>query len=71
MVKVTLKRQAVASILARKNKSQNWLAGRLGISSGYMSQLLNGERAPSPRMRDRILEYFESMSFDDLFSINA
>lgn len=69
MMKVKLKPQTLLNLLARKNKSQNWLAVRLDISSGYMSQLIRGKRTPSPEMRERILKYFEQMTFDELFEI--
>jgi hypothetical protein len=69
MVKVLLKQKFVESFLARKNKSQNWLAFKLGISSGYMSQLMNGTRCPSPKMREKLLKNFVDINFDDLFNI--
>jgi transcriptional regulator with XRE-family HTH domain len=54
-------------ILARKNMSQNWFATRIGTSSGYMSQLINGARNPSPEMREKILKVLKEYQFDDLF----
>ena len=71
MVKVMLNSKAVRQVLARKNKSQNWLAQRLGISSGFMAQLLASERCPSPNLRERILANFKEQRFDDLFTIKA
>jgi transcriptional regulator with XRE-family HTH domain len=67
MVKYALKQKTVQRLLARKNLSQNWLAGRLKISSGYMSQMLTGKRNLSPEMRRKFLEYFEHLTFEDLF----
>jgi len=69
MVKVKLKPGIIENILARKSLSQNGLAVKLGISSGYISQLLNGKRLPSPEMRKKFLTYFGDLSFDDLFEI--
>lgn len=69
MVKVRLKKQFVEEYLARKNKSQNWLALRLGISSGYMSQLINGTRRPGPILRSKILDVLDHQNYDDIFSI--
>ena len=71
MTKVTLKADHLRKILARKNKSQNWLAYRMEISSGYISQLINGARYPSPRMRERFLQALEGTTFDDLFEIEG
>jgi len=70
-MKVKLKAQAIRRILARKNLSQNWLAQRLGTSSGYMSQMLAGRRSPSPQMRRQILEALQDYEFDDLFTLRG
>ena len=71
MVKVKLKRESLELNLARKNLSQNWLAKQVGISSGYMSQLLRGERCPSPEIRCKILQQFKDKKFDDFFVLNG
>ena len=57
--------------MARGNLTQNELAGKLGISSGYMSQLVCGTRRPSPRLRRKMIEIMAPMTFDDLFVIAA
>lgn len=66
-MKVQLKSNNMRRILARKNMSQNWFATCVGTSSGYMSQLINGVRNPSPEMRKKILETLQEYQFDDLF----
>jgi len=71
MVKAMLKGKKVRRILMKKNKSQNWLAQKLGISSGYIAQLLNGDRNPSPEVRQLFLDFFDECEFDDLFSIKV
>lgn len=68
-MKVFLKSKEVKKRLILKNKSQNWLANRLEISSGYISQLMDGSRNPSPRLRRKILSTFPKSKFDDLFEI--
>lgn len=68
-MKVYMRRKEVKKILIRKNKSQNWLARRLEISSGYISQLMNGSRNPSPKLRERIMKKLPEHKFDDLFEI--
>lgn len=57
--------------LARKNMSQNWLAQRLGVTSGYISQLMCGVRNPSPRLREKIMKLFPECDFDELFTIRT
>ncbi len=69
MNRTKLRLDTIVDLLTRKNLSQNWLAKRLNISSGYMSQLLTGQRTPSPNLRARILEHFPENNFDDLFEI--
>jgi len=64
-----LKSKNIKKLMIRKNKSQNWLAYRLDISSGYMSQLMDGSRSPSPKVRQNLLNIFSECSFDDLFVI--
>ena len=55
--------------LDRLNMSQNDMARRLGITSAYLSRLINGRRNPSPRMRGRLQEALGSPEFDDLFVV--
>ena len=68
-VKVLLRAGVVKERLIRKCRSQNWLAIRLGVSSGYISQLMDGCRNPSPALRQRFLDAFPECEFDDLFQI--
>ena len=53
----------------RLNMSQNDMARRLGITSAYLSRLINGRRNPSPRMRGLLQEALGSPEFDDLFVV--
>jgi transcriptional regulator with XRE-family HTH domain len=69
MLKVALKAETVRVLLAKKNLTQNWLAQKLGISTAYMSQMLNGKRYISPKMRERFQGYFNHLGFDDLFEV--
>ncbi len=64
---VALRKKRIKLQLALKNKSQNWCARRLGICSGYMSQLICGQRNPSPALRERIMKLFPECSYADLF----
>ena len=69
MVKVRLNRDMVDILLVRRNITQNALARRLGLSSGYMAQLMNGVRYPGPRLRRRMLDLLFPLTFDDLFIV--
>ena len=68
-MRVYLRTERFCNYLIRNNLSQNWLAQKLGVSSGYLSQLLRGQRSPSPAVRQRIMELFVESGFDDLFEI--
>lgn len=69
MYQVRLNAKTLWDFIARQNMSQNEFALKLGISSGYMSQLVCGTRCPSPRLRRRMLELSPSLTFKDLFVI--
>ena len=68
MIKVRVNQDAVQIAIAKRNMSQNMLAIRSGISSGYISQLMCGTRYPSPRVRQKILDVL-GMDFDEVFII--
>lgn len=70
-MKVKVKGTEIRKILAKKNMSQNWLARKLQTSSGYLSQLIRGERNPSPKMRQKMLSFLKDYQFDDLFLIKG
>lgn len=67
MLKVKVNSRKIREIILKKNLSQNNIAKRMGISSAYMAQLLNGERCPSPVTRQKFQDYFKDCSFDELF----
>lgn len=68
-MKVYLRNKEIKKHLIRKNKSQNWLAYKLEVSTGYMSQLMDGSRNPSPKLRERLMNILTDKKFDDLFEI--
>ena len=55
--------------LALLDRSQNWLAMEIGVSSGYLSMLVNARRSPSGRIRRRMLEALGLTEFHDLFGL--
>jgi transcriptional regulator with XRE-family HTH domain len=69
LLKVRVNSKVLWDAIARQNITQNELASRLGISSGYMSQLVCGTRCPSPRLRRKMLELLTPLTFDDLFIV--
>ena len=52
--RVLLNTTAVWELLNRRDMSQNELARRCGISRGYVSQLMRGERSQSQCLRRRL-----------------
>ena len=65
--RVRLRAEEVWELLNRLNLTQNELARRIGRSSGYLSQLINGERCPSAETRRRLMQVLGVSDFDDLF----
>ena len=66
---VRLKTQALWDRLALMGRSQSWLAQEAGISHSYLSTLVNSGRAPSGRIRRRMLRALQMKSFHELFSL--
>ena len=68
-IRVKLNQVAVLHAIARRNMSQNMLAIRTGISSGYISQIMCGTRNPSPVVRQKLQDVLQPLTFDDIFII--
>ena len=62
-----LRSEVVWAYLTRHNLSQNAFARLVGIDPGYLSQMLNGKRRPSPSMRARLMAALGITDFDELF----
>ena len=67
LYRVRLKAEVVWELLNRLNLTQNELARRIGRSSGFLSQLINGERGPSAETRRRLMDALGVYDFDQLF----
>ena len=65
-MKAKLNGDRVREILFTQCISQNFLAHRLKISSGYCSQILSGARTPSPRLRQKLMRVLKE-DFETLF----
>ena len=68
---VRLDTAALWERLTTLNRSQNWLAREVGVSPGYMSMLVNGERSPSGRIRRRMLKALGLNHFQQLFTMEG
>ena len=69
--RVRLKQRCVWDRLDQLKLSQNELARTVGITSGYLSQLMSGSRCPSAEMRQRLQDILGIDSFDDLFILEV
>ena len=67
-MRVRIKSDEVKRELTRRNISQNGLAIKLGITSGYCSQLLTGARCPSADIRQKLQDALH-LPFESLFTI--
>ena len=68
---VRLDTAAVWRRLALLNRSQNWLAQEIGVSPGYVSMLVNEGRAPSGRIRERMLKALGVDDFNQIFRLEV
>ena len=55
--------------VVRLDAAALWLAREIGISPGYMSMLVNGERSPSGRIRRRMQKVLGVDDFNQLFTM--
>ena len=64
---VRLDAAALWERLALLGRSQNWFAREVGVSHAYLSMLVNGGRAPSQGIQDRMLKALGLSQFHQLF----
>lgn len=70
-MRVRLKQQRLAELIAASGLTQNHWAIKIGLSRGHWSGVVNGTHPfPSARTRTRILEAF-NVPFEELFEIDA
>jgi len=68
-LKVKMNQESVLRAMARRNMSQNMLADKTGLSSGYLSQLISGARYASPKVRQKLQSALDPLTFDEIFTI--
>ena len=68
---VRLDAAALWERLALLDRSQNWLARQMGVSPAYVSMLVNGGRAPSGRIQQRMLKALGVNDFNQLFTLEV
>ena len=66
--RVRLKANALWEYLKRRHLTQGDFAALVPISPGYLSQLVIGDRSPSPRTTRLLLDALD-VEFDDLFYV--
>ena len=66
-----LNRDVVWRQLSLRNMAQNELARAVGITAGYLSQLMSGRRSPSARLQARLAEELGIDDPEELFSFCA
>jgi len=73
MIRMNLKTDSVAMRLVRRGTTQNAFAREVGVTSGFMSQMLSGMRCPGPATRRKIMAApsMKGFTFDDLFDIEV
>ena len=66
---VRLDAAALWQRLDQLDRSQAWLARKLGVSPAYVSMLVNGSRVPSKRIRLRMLRVLGVGDYHQLFRL--
>ncbi len=66
-IRVKLNRKVVEREIVRRNLSLNMVAIKAGLSSGHLSQIVSGNRYPSPQTRQKLLKALQPLTFDDVF----
>ncbi len=66
---VRLDARALWDRLDTLNRSQRWLARKIGVSPGYLSMLIGEGRAPSGRIRRRMQRALGVEDFGELFTL--
>lgn len=70
MTKIILKsRSEVLIMIAKKGKNISHFAKEIGVSNGYLSQILNGKRNPSAVVAYKIAKGI-NLEINDVFIIN-
>lgn len=67
-LQVVVKFRKLREIIARKNMGQNSFARAAALTSGHVSQILNGKRMPSAYVRAKVMKAL-GVEFDEVFSI--
>ena len=67
--RVFLRRELVWERLNRLSLTQIELANMVGITSGYLSLLLAGQRRPGPACRRKLMAALGAERFEDLFGL--
>ena len=67
--RIRLNAQALWKRLDLLNMTQNELARRADVTSGYISLLVGGKRCPSPELRRRLMEILGVTDFHELFIV--
>ena len=70
MIRVYIKINELEKIMAEQNLSVRGFAKKLNISNGYLSQLLNEDRYPSAKIRQKFQDALDK-KFDDLFYLES
>jgi len=69
LLKVLINRSFIEKAITRRNLSRKGLAYELGVSRCYLSRILCGRVEPSASIRQRLIDYLQDCTFDDLFTI--
>ena len=67
--RIKLKPVPVQDFMDRNNMTQKQMADLIGISEAYFSQIMNGDRSPSARVRAGLQQVMGVSDFDAMFFV--
>jgi len=68
-IRVYLNGKEVVRILRSNDRSQVWLANKIGVKQAYVSQMINGKVGVGSRLAPKILQTLRGHGWDTLFKM--
>jgi ribosome-binding protein aMBF1 (putative translation factor) len=68
-MQVKIKTEVITETLIKTNKNQKWLADKIGVSSGYISDIISGNVVPAGKVRDNLMKALGIKEWDGLYEL--
>jgi ribosome-binding protein aMBF1 (putative translation factor) len=68
-MQVKIKTNVITETLIKTNKNQKWLADKIGVSDGYISDIIAGNVVPAGKVRDKLMRALGIKEWDGLYKL--